>query len=136
VSLTMEVGRSEGFPSRLYDIAGETSELSLESAIEGRSDRSICAFPSGVAKKSVLTLIRATITVLRTGGGALCVSADGPRAGAGQSATWPRGWRSFLTGRTIRACRPDGLRLRRGGGVRRHCMDLTPGRDPVGEERS
>jgi hypothetical protein len=31
---------------------------------------------------------------------------------------------------------PDGPRVRRGGGVRRHRLDLAPGRDPVREERS
>jgi hypothetical protein len=35
----------------LDDTAGETSELSLEPAIEGRSDRSICDVHNGVAKK-------------------------------------------------------------------------------------
>jgi hypothetical protein len=30
----------------------------------------------------------------------------------------------------------DGRRVRRGGGVRRWCLNLAPGRDPVGEERS
>jgi hypothetical protein len=35
----------------------ETSELSFESAIEGRFDRSICVFPSGVAKKYVDTFL-------------------------------------------------------------------------------
>jgi hypothetical protein len=34
-------------------LLGETSELSLEPAIEGRFDRSICIVPSGVAKKCV-----------------------------------------------------------------------------------
>jgi hypothetical protein len=34
-------------------LLGETSELSLELAIEGQPDRSICEFPSGVAKKCV-----------------------------------------------------------------------------------
>jgi hypothetical protein len=34
-------------------LLGETSELSLEPAIEGRSNESICAVPSGVAKKCV-----------------------------------------------------------------------------------
>jgi hypothetical protein len=34
-------------------LLGETSELSLEPAIEGRSDRSICDFPSGFAKLCV-----------------------------------------------------------------------------------
>jgi hypothetical protein len=43
----------QGFSSRLYDIVGEMSELSLEPAIGGRSDRSICDVPSGVAKKCV-----------------------------------------------------------------------------------
>jgi hypothetical protein len=43
----------QGFPSRLYNVAGETSELSLEPAIEGRFDGSRCVVPSGVAKKYV-----------------------------------------------------------------------------------
>jgi hypothetical protein len=34
-------------------LLGEMLELSLEPAIESRSDRSICAFLSGVAKKCV-----------------------------------------------------------------------------------
>jgi hypothetical protein len=34
-------------------LLGETSELSLEPAIKGRSDRSSCNVPSGVAKKCV-----------------------------------------------------------------------------------
>jgi hypothetical protein len=53
------------FSNRSYSSAGkvshvgvmillvETSELSFEPAIEGRFDRSICVFPSGVAKKYV-----------------------------------------------------------------------------------
>jgi hypothetical protein len=97
-----------------------TSELSFEPAIEGRSDRSVCDVSSGVAKKCV-GADRAPITTLRTDGGALCGGADGPRPGAG-----PR----FLPDR------PDGPRVCRGGGVRRQCLDLAPGRDPVGEERS
>jgi hypothetical protein len=36
-------------------LLGEISKLSLESAIEGRFDESICVFPSGVAKKYVGT---------------------------------------------------------------------------------
>jgi hypothetical protein len=31
---------------------------------------------------------------------------------------------------------PDGPRVPRGGGVHRRHLDLAPGRDPVGEERS
>jgi hypothetical protein len=34
-------------------LLGETLELSLEPAIKGRSDGSICAIPSGVAKKCI-----------------------------------------------------------------------------------
>jgi hypothetical protein len=41
-----------------------------------------------------------------------------------------------LTSRTVRAYRPKGPHVRRGGGVRRRRLDLAPGRDPVGEERS
>jgi hypothetical protein len=92
-------------------LLGETSELSLELAIEGRFDRSKYVVPSGVAKK-YLTLFwsakHSTRTVAvpsaqgrtvraqgpdgpRPGvrrGGALCTGADGPRAGAGRSAVW------------------------------------------------
>jgi hypothetical protein len=85
--------------------------------------------------KSVLTPIRAPITVLRTGGGALGTVADGPRPGVGRSATWSRARVPCLTDRTVRAYRPDGPRVRRGGGVRRRRLNLAPGRDPVGEER-
>jgi hypothetical protein len=54
--------------------------------------------------KSVLTLIRVPITVLRTGDGALYTCADGPRPGAGRSATWSRARVPCLMGRTVRAC--------------------------------
>jgi hypothetical protein len=47
-------------------------------------------------------------------GGALYTGADGPRPGAGQSATWYRGWRSLPNGQTVRALWPDGPRVRRG----------------------
>jgi hypothetical protein len=47
----------QGFQSRLYNVAGETSELSLEPAIEGRFDGSRCVVPSGVAKKYVDTFL-------------------------------------------------------------------------------
>jgi hypothetical protein len=40
-------------------LLGETSELSLEPAIEGRFDESICVVPSGVAKKYVDTFLGA-----------------------------------------------------------------------------
>jgi hypothetical protein len=64
--------------------AGETSELSLELAIEGRFDRSRCVFPSGLAKKYVDAFLeRQTLNTNR--GGALCTGADGPCAGAGRS---------------------------------------------------
>jgi hypothetical protein len=39
----------------------------------------------------MLTPFRAPITITRTGGGALCRGADGPRLGDGWSATWDRG---------------------------------------------
>jgi hypothetical protein len=47
----------QGFPSRLYNVAGEPSELSLEPAIEGRFDGSRRVVPSGVAKKYVDTFL-------------------------------------------------------------------------------
>jgi hypothetical protein len=45
----------QGFLSRLDAAAGETSELSSEAGIEGRSDSSAHDFPSGVTKKYVGT---------------------------------------------------------------------------------
>jgi hypothetical protein len=69
-------------------------------------------------------------------GGALCTGVDGPRPGVGRSATWNRGLGSLPDGRTVRALGPDGPRVRRGGEGRRRRLDLAPGRDPVGEERS
>jgi hypothetical protein len=116
-------------------LLGETSELSLEPTIEGRFDRSIYDFPSGVAKK--------------------CVGADpgtnhcienrwrcslhrrGRSAARGRTVhDLVQGWRSYLTSRTVHVCRSDGPRVRRGGGVHLQRLDLTLGRDPVGEERS
>jgi hypothetical protein len=77
---------------------------SLEPAIYGSIfSRSRHLVPSGVAK-SMLTPFRAPITITRTGGGALCRGADGPRPGARRSATWYRGLVPCLTvGRSARA---------------------------------
>jgi hypothetical protein len=66
-------------------ILGETSELSLKPAIEGRFDGSICVAPSGVAKSVLVSFGHQSLR--GTGGGALCTGADGPRLGAGRSAT-------------------------------------------------
>jgi hypothetical protein len=74
-----------------------------------------------------------TVRDLARGGGALCARADCPWPGAGRSAAWcaaraPAG-RSAPWGRTVRVCT---------GATedRRRRLDLAPGRDPVGEERS
>jgi hypothetical protein len=116
-------------------LLGEMSELSLEPAIEGRFDESICAFPSGVAK-SVLVPFWGANHCVRTGDGALCTGADGPRPQAGRSATWDRARGFLFDGRTVCAYRSDGPRVRRGSRSHRRRLDLTPGRDRVGEERS
>jgi hypothetical protein len=87
----------------------EISELSLEPAIEGRFDESIFVFPGGVAKKYVDAFLERQ-TLNKNRGGALCTGADGPHAGAGQSAAWceaqrcslHRGGRSARRGRTVR----------------------------------
>jgi hypothetical protein len=76
----------------------------------------------------LLAPIRASIIAVRTGGGALCGGADSSRLGAGWSVTWHRA--RFLP------YVPDGTPVRRGDGVRWRRLDLTPGRDPVGDERS
>jgi hypothetical protein len=65
----------------------------------------------------------------RTGGGALCTGADGPRPGAGLRFSCLTAGRSAPWGRTVRTCAE-------GGEVRRQRLDLAPGRDPVEEERS
>jgi hypothetical protein len=117
----------------------ETSELSFEPAIEGRFDRSRCVVPSGVAKKYVDAFSERQ-TLNKNCGGALCIGADGPRAGAGWSAAWCETWQCSLhksgrsarrgrtirglvqglgllpDGRTVRTLGPDGPRVRRGGG--------------------
>jgi hypothetical protein len=84
----------------------------------------------------MLTLFRSAKYSRRTGDSALWSGADGPRPGAGRSATWRRArvlclttGRSAPWGRTVRAC--AGAAEVAGGG-----LDLAPGRDPVGEERS
>jgi hypothetical protein len=101
-------------------------------------------FPSGVAKKCVGTFLGANQCV-KTGGGALCTGADGPRPGvglefpawrAGRSSSRVRARVSCLAGRKVLAYRPNGPHVRRGGEGRRRRLDLAPGRDSVGEERS
>jgi hypothetical protein len=54
---------------------------------------------------------------------------DGPRPEAGAKVSCLTVGRSAPTGRTVRACAE-------GGEGRRRRLDLAPGRDPVGEERS
>jgi hypothetical protein len=80
----------------------------------------------------LLTLFRSAKYSRRTGGGALWSGADGPRPGAGRSATWRRAQVLYLTTGRSAPWGPDGLRVRRGGGSCRRCLDLAPGRDPVG----
>jgi hypothetical protein len=54
--------------------------------------------------KSMLTPFRGTNYSIRTSGGTLCIGADGPRPGAGRSATWCEARVSCLTaGRSARA---------------------------------
>jgi hypothetical protein len=91
-------------------LLGETSELSLEPAIEGRFDRSKYVVPSGVAKKYVDAFSERQ-TLNKNRGGALWSGADSSRPRAGRSATWRearrcslhRGGRSARRGRTVRS---------------------------------
>ena len=86
-------------------LLGETSELSLEPAIEGRFDGSRCVFPSGVAKKYVDTFLgRQSLNTNQR----WCSLRKG-----GRSAAWREAWFSCLM---VRALGPDGPRVRRGGG--------------------
>jgi hypothetical protein len=108
----------------------------------------------------MLTPFRSAKYSRRTGGGALWSGADGPRHRAGRSATWREA--AVLSGqaRTVRGTGPDGPRPGAGARVscltagrsapwggtvrlyagaaegRRRRLDLAPGRDPIGEERS
>jgi hypothetical protein len=109
-------------------LLGEISELSLEPAIEGRFDESIFVFPSGVAKKYVDTFLghqtlntnQRRCSLHRGGRSAAWCEARVSCLTVGRSAPW---------GRTVRAC---------AGAAedRRWRLDLAPGRDPVGVERS
>jgi hypothetical protein len=115
-------------------LLGETSELSLELAIEGRFDRSKYVVPSGVAKK-YLTLFwsakHSTRTVAVPSAQGRTVRAqgpDGPRSGA-RLGLLPEGRTVRALGRTVRA-------YAGAAEDRRRRLDLAPGRDPVGEERS
>jgi hypothetical protein len=96
----------------------ETSELAFEPAIEGRFDASIFAIPSGVAKKYVDAFSERQ-TPNKNRGGALWSGADGPRPGAGRSATWRKARVFCLTAGRSAPWGPDGPRVRRGGGSRR-----------------
>jgi hypothetical protein len=116
----------QGFPSRLDDVAGETLELSFETAIESRSDRSSRDVPSGVAKK--------------------CVGADLDVNHCDEyqrRCSLRRRGRSMTEGRTVRNLTQELWFLPSGRTVcacaeatefaEQH-LDLAPGRDPV-EER-
>jgi hypothetical protein len=72
----------------------------------------------------LLTPFRRRQLLKRTSGGALWSGADGPRPGAGRSATWREA--AVLSGqaRTVRGAGPDGPRP--GAGARAPC--LTVGR--------
>jgi hypothetical protein len=76
-------------------------------------------------------------TLNKNRGGAFCTGPDGPRAGAGRSAAWCEARRCSLhrAGRSARRSRT--VRAYVGAAEdRRRRLDLAPGRDPVGEERS
>jgi hypothetical protein len=90
-------------------LLGEISELSLESAIEGRFDELRYVFPSGVAKKYVDAFLEAPITqeepaaVLSAQGRTVRVRGpDGPRPGARRRCFLVRRGRSAAQGRTVR----------------------------------
>jgi hypothetical protein len=93
-------------------------------AVPSAQGRTVCA-----RGRTVRGLVRGAVVLSAQGRTVRGLGPDGPRPGArlgllcltaGRSAPWG----------------PDGLRVRRGGGSRRRRLDLAPGRDPVGEERS
>jgi hypothetical protein len=77
----------------------------------------------------MLTPFRSAKYSRRTDGSALWSDADGPRPGAGARFSCLTSGRSAPWGQTVRAC---------AGAAedRRQRLDLAPGRDPIGEERS
>jgi hypothetical protein len=116
-------------------LLGEISELSLEPAIEGRFDESIFVVPSGVAKKYVDTFFgRQT---LNTNQRRCSLHRGGRSARRGRTVhDLVRGEGSCLT---ARRSAPWGRTVRTYAGAaedHRRCLDLAPGRDPIGEERS
>jgi hypothetical protein len=84
-------------------LLGEMSELSFESSIKGRSDRSSREVPSGVTKKCVGVDLGTN-----TSGSALYCSVDGTQPMAGRSAIWRRAESSLLMSRTVHTCWQDG----------------------------
>jgi hypothetical protein len=83
-------------------------------------------FPSGVAKKYVDAFSERQ-TLDKNRGGAFCTGADGPHAGAGQSATWCEAAVLSAQARTVRVQGPDGPRP----GARLGLLCLTAGRGLV-----
>jgi hypothetical protein len=81
--------------------------------------------------KSMLTPFWRRQLLKRTGGGALCTGADGPRAGAGRSAAWCEAVVLSGQAQTVRGTGPDGPRP--GAGTRVPC--LTAGRSARAQGR-
>jgi hypothetical protein len=103
----------QGFQVGSMMLLGETLELSLELAIEGRFDGSRCVVPSVVVKKYVDTLLGRQL--LNTNQRQCSLNRGG------RSVAWREARVSCLTagrsvpwGRTVRALGPDGPRVRRG----------------------
>jgi hypothetical protein len=90
---------------------------------------SLDVFSPAESPKSMLTLFWSAKYSRRTGGGALWSGADGPRPGTGARVSCLTAGRSAPWGWTVRACAGAAEDHRRR-------LDLAPGRDPVGEERS
>jgi hypothetical protein len=111
------------------------SELSLEPAIKGRFDESICAFPAE-SPKSVLVPFLGRQS-LRENRRWCSLHRRGRSVARGRTVRDLAQGIGFLPDRRmVRAYRPEGPRMRRCGGSHRRRLDLAPGRDPVGEERS
>jgi hypothetical protein len=93
----------------------------------GRFLADLDTYSPAESPKSMLTPFRRRQSLKRTSGGALWSSTDGPRPGAGRSATWREA--AALSGqtRTVRGTGPDGPRP--GAGARVPC--LTAGRSAL-----